>query len=205
MIQYLTAAALMVSQAATPAPPDCVSPQQAGDMAVALLPGLLDGVASRCRRHLPERAFLATGAARFSARLREDAAPRRDAAMQVISLIGGAGAPAGLDAEAIFGILSQTVAAAVAQQIQPESCADVDRLALSLSPLSAENISGIVSATLSIVARSEERQRREREAAAAAEAAAAPSDDVNMVMDVQGSEAGAAPRQESRPFPICPA
>src|SRR5687768_7133377 len=152
MIHPVLAAALLLAQAApaAPAAPACITHEEAGDMAVSLLPFLIDAAALRCRPHLASGAFLLTGAGDWSARLRREAAPRRASALRGISKFGGVVAPAGAEGEAAFNFVAQLLTAGLTTNIRPENCGQLDTIAQSLQPLPTDNIARLVGATLAI-------------------------------------------------------
>ena len=149
MIQPVLAAALLLAQAA-PAERPCITPDEAADMAVSVLPFLIDAAAQRCRPHLGAGAFLLTGAGEWSARLRRDSAPRRASALRGISKLGGATPPAGAGGDAAFDFLAQLVTGGLSQNIQPETCPQIDTIAQSLSPLPTDNIARLVGASVAL-------------------------------------------------------
>jgi hypothetical protein len=146
MIQHLAAAALLLAQAA-PAERPCITHEEAGDMAISLLPYLLEAAAQRCRPHLGANAFLLTGAADWSARLRRDSAPRRASALRGISKMGGGVTPpSGADGDVAFDFVAQLVTGGLTGSLPPEHCGQIDAIAQSLSPLPTENIARLVGA-----------------------------------------------------------
>jgi hypothetical protein len=155
MIHQLAAAALLLAQAApatqaAPAERPCITHEEAGDMAVSLLPFLLDAAAQRCRPHLGPGAFLLGGAAEWSARLRRDSVPRRASALRGISKMGGVAPPEGAEGDAAFDFVAQLVTGGLTQNIRPENCPQIDTIAQSLSPLPTDNIAQLVGAGISL-------------------------------------------------------
>lgn len=189
MIQHAVAAALLLAQAAPPAERACITPREAGDMAVAMLPYLVDAAAEHCRPHVAADAFLATGAVGWSERLRRDAAPRRASALAGIGRIGGAQVPQGEGGEAAFQFFAQMMSMALSANIRPESCAQVDAIARSLEPLPTDNIAALIAATLTL---------------ATAHANEEDDDDEDAEATDDAAEAEAGERRSGTP-PICPA
>src|SRR5687767_13048439 len=152
MIHPMLAAALLLAQAApaVPTAPNCITHEEAGDIAVSLLPFLIDAAAQRCRPHLGSGAFLLTGAGDWSARLRREAAPRRASALRGMSKFAGAVAPAGAGGEAAFDFVAQLVTAGLTGNIRSENCGQLDTIAQSLQPLPTDNIARLVGASLAI-------------------------------------------------------
>jgi hypothetical protein len=139
MIARLTALALLAAQ--TEAAPDaapCIPRSQAGEMAVVLIPSLIDNAALRCAGQLPQGAFLGTGSAAMTARLRAETAPYRDRAVgQILELTGQAVAPAeGTSNEQMIELVTASMAGA----LEPERCQSANDLVESLSPLPASNL-----------------------------------------------------------------
>ena len=152
MIHPVLAAALLLAQAAPamPAAPACITHEEAGDMAVSLLPFLVEAAAQRCRPHLASGAFLLTGAADWSARLRREAAPRRASALRGMSKFGGVAAPGGAGGEAAFDFLAAMVTAGLTSNLRPENCGQLAAIAQSLQPLPTDNIARLVGASLAL-------------------------------------------------------
>ena len=152
MIHPTLAAALLLAQAApaAPAAPACITHEEAGDMAVSLLPFLIDAASQRCRPHLTSGAFLLTGAGDWSARLRREATPRRASALRGMSKFAGAVAPAGAGGEAAFDFVAQLITAGLTGNIRTENCGQLDTIAQSLQPLPTDNVARLVGATLAL-------------------------------------------------------
>jgi hypothetical protein len=149
MIHHLAVAAVLAAQAA-PAERPCITHQEAADMAVALLPFLVAAAAQRCRGELAPDAFLNSGAAAWSARLRQDGAPRRDSALRGLAKLGGAAPPPGVDGDVAFQFVAQMMAASMTSNIQPENCAQADTIARSLEPLPTANVASLIVAGLDL-------------------------------------------------------
>lgn len=194
MINHAVAAALLLSQAAPPAERPCVTPQEAGDMAVAMLPYLVDAAAQHCRPHVAGDAFLVTGASAWSERLRRDGAPRRASALAGIGKIGGAQVPQGEGGEAAFQFFAQMMSLGLSASIRPESCGQVDAIARSLEPLPTENIATLVGATLTLAMANANRVDDDADADADVDSDADPED--GAAAGTEGDRGGP---------PICPA
>ena len=149
MIHQLAAAALLLVQA-PPAERPCITHQEAADMAVALLPFLVDAATLRCRGRLAPDAFLNSGAAEWSARLRQDGAARRDSAFRGIAKLGGAAPPSGAGGETAFQFVAQMMTAGLTARIRPEDCEQVDTIARSLAPLPTDNLANLIVAGLDL-------------------------------------------------------
>ncbi|MGZ8283299.1 MAG: hypothetical protein ACXWUN_10170 [Allosphingosinicella sp.] len=165
----LLVAALLVSQSAPQERP-CITPEEAGAMAVTLLPSLVDSVSQRCRPHLGAGAFLGNGSLEWTARLRRDAGSRRELALQGIGKIGGATAPTGVGAEATFDFFAQMMANLLASDLDPAWCGDIDTIIRSLAPLPSDNLAALVGATARLAATAEDSSDEAEAAEATAQA-----------------------------------
>ena len=155
MIQQIAAAALLFAQAApqaaSPAPEaQCITHQEAADVAISLLPFVLDAVAQRCRQTLPPTAFLNTGASAWTSRLRQDGTARQESAMRGIAKMGGAAPPSGEVGQAAFVLVAQMMTGSLTTQIGTEQCPQIDTIARSLEPLPTENIADLIVAGLDL-------------------------------------------------------
>lgn len=187
MIPQTVAAALLIVQASPSAERPCMTPQEAGDVAVAMLPYVVDAAARHCRAHVSDDSFIATGAGAWSERLRRDGGPRRASALRGIAKMSGAEAPEGIGGDAAFQFFAQMISVALSASIRPESCAQVDTIARSLEPLPTDNIANLIGATLTLAVANANQE----------------DDDADEDSDDEGeAEAGEARRG---PPPICPA
>ena len=196
MIQHAAAAALLLAQATPqPAEPACITPEQAGDLAVAMLPYMVDAAVRHCRPHVASDSFIATGAQAWSERLRRDGEPRRASALRGVTVVGAPQPPGNVDPAAAFDLVAQMLSLGLTAAIRPESCGQVDTIARSLEPLPTDNIASLVGATLTL----------------AMSHANIEDDDADADADSEDSEAaagdGAQPQGERRRSgpPICPA
>ena len=172
MIRITAAAFILAAPAAAQAQQQCVTAQQVGDAAVVAAPILIDSVAGACKAHLPADAFLNTGAAELSARLRSEGETRVDSALAVLRLLGGDDFPA-LDNKAIMlAALGGLAQLAIAKEIKPESCPRFSGVIEALAPLPTDNIALLGSSIAMEIAASQEKKEAKR-AAEAAEAAKA--------------------------------
>jgi hypothetical protein len=139
MIAKLAALALVAAQAeAAPEAAPCLPRDQAGEMAVVLIPSLIDNAARRCAGHLPQGAFLGTGSAAMTARLRAETAPFRDRAVaRILELTGQVVAPAeGTSNDQMIELVTASMTGA----LETERCPSASDLVESLSPLPARNL-----------------------------------------------------------------
>lgn len=167
----ILAAALLLAQAAPAAEPPCITPEEAGAMAVTLLPSMVDSVTRRCETELGAGAFLGHAAAdEWSARLRRDAGPMRPLALQGIGKFGGGNTlPAGMNPDLLISFMSEMVANLLANDLPAESCADLDAIARSIAPLPARNLADLVGASARLIAADQARKAAAAETVQAAE------------------------------------
>lgn len=138
MIGHATAAlALLLAQ---PAARPCVTPAELGDVAVVALPEVIDSLARSCGTHLPETAFLRSGAAGFSQRLRTEGAGRRDAAFAAIKRVAPPQLQAQIATEAGFKMMVSMLTGGMGARLNPKTCGELSRFTESLSPLPAANV-----------------------------------------------------------------
>ena len=146
MIKTLAAAALLLSAQATP-PAQCIPRAQAGQMAVALLPSLIDSMGRACATHLPAGAFLGNGSRALSERLRADtAAVRAGAVTAILAMTGQAAPAAGQNPDDMIRVLTDSFTTGV----DAPSCRGASELIEALAPLPTANVAQAVSAVLGV-------------------------------------------------------
>lgn len=177
MIGHISAAALLLAQAApapAPAAPPrpCVTPAEAGAMAVLVLPELIDAVGRSCTPHLAETAWLRAQGGELTQRWRTEGAGQRETALAAIAKMippgamgggpGGRGAsgagavPPGQTSgaapspEAAMGAMIGGMTGEMSRRLTPATCNEISRFVESLSPLPAANVAQMVSAVMGI-------------------------------------------------------
>lgn len=148
MIKSIAAAALLLAaQQPPPAPPQCLPRAQAGQLAAALLPSLIEAAARQCATHLPTGAYLGNGSRALYERLRtETVANRAAAAAAVLELTGQAAPAPGQNPDQMIGVLTANIAAS----LDPAQCRGASELLEALSPLPTANIAQAFSAVLGV-------------------------------------------------------
>jgi hypothetical protein len=151
----LIAALLTGQAAATPRP--CVTQQEAGAIAAVAMPSLVDALAQRCSQHLPETAFLRSGATALVERWRGESASQREQAFAALTRMGaarqgagqrGGAAPASVDGETIINAMIGGFAGGMSSRLNAASCTELSRFIEALSPLPASNVAQMVSALM---------------------------------------------------------
>jgi hypothetical protein len=141
MIAHAAAAvALLLAQpSATPARP-CLTTAELGDLAVVTLPDVLDSFARSCSAHLPETAFLRSGASGFTERLRAGGATRRGPALAALGRVAPPNLRAQISTEAGLKMMTGMVSGQMSSRLNPKTCGELSRFTESLAPLPPENV-----------------------------------------------------------------
>lgn len=150
MIDKLAAAALLLASQGASEAGQCIPRAAAGQMAVALVPSLIDAVSARCAPQLPAGAFLSNGSQAMAERLRSETAATRDQAITgMLELTGQPAAAAdGQDPE----LLLATLAAGFTAALDPVQCRSASELLEALSPLPAQNLAQMFGAMVTVAA-----------------------------------------------------
>ena len=141
---------LVLSAAQQPPAPACIPRQGVADLAILISPFLIDAAMETCKAHLPANAFLATGAAGFSARLKADGAGREQSAMQTLQMFGGDKIPQMKDQRAFIQVSGEMLASQMVKDLQPARCPEANELIESLAPLPTRNVGGLIVSILGL-------------------------------------------------------
>lgn len=130
----------------------CLTPAEAKSLATFVLPGLVQGVARRCRGTLARDAFLRGDPTRALVdRLRRDATPDWPVAKQAIEkLNGGERLPGLLGERFIMGVAESTAADMTLRRFDTADCGTVDALVAGLAPLPSSNLSDVVASLIAL-------------------------------------------------------
>lgn len=129
----------------------CLTPSEAKALATFVLPGLVDGLARRCRGTLASSAYLRQPAAEVLARrLRRDAAPSWPAARAAIEKLNGSRLPTLFGDRFIMGIAESTASDLVLQRFDRADCGSIDDLVSGLAPLPSPNFSNVIAALIAL-------------------------------------------------------
>lgn len=175
MLKLLALSALLAAQPATTpaAAPACLPKEKVGDVAMVLAPFVVDALTRHCTPHLPPQAFLATGGAALSQRLRTDSADRTGSAAETLQRIMGAGMPPMKDQQALLQVFGEMGTGLMVRNLQPANCPEVSAMVESVAPLPTRNLGIFVSSFAGIVGREQAAAEARAAAAEAAEAAEA--------------------------------
>lgn len=143
------AAALLLAQAS---PQNCITRQEAGDLALFVLPELITAASRQCASHLPGTAFLRTGADAFAQRLRGEAAGRRASAMAAFQRMAGNRVPQGVSPEVGLQAMASGMTAGIVNGLNARTCPEASGVLEALAPLPPANFAQLVSSGLGIAA-----------------------------------------------------
>lgn len=147
MIDKLAAAFLHLAGQTIAAEQACIPRTQAAEMAVSLVPALIDAATGTCAEHLPAGAFLGTGSRALAERLSADTvAVRANAVSMILELTGQGALAPGQDQE----LMIRTFASGIAGALDPAQCRGASEMIEALAPLPTANIAQAVSAALGI-------------------------------------------------------
>ena len=129
----------------------CLKPDEARGLATFVLPGLLDGLAQRCRGSLSRDAYLRQPAATLlSDRLRTDAAPSWPLARAGIEKLNGSRLPTLFGERFVRSAAEGIAADLVLKDFDRTDCGAVDGLVSNLAPLPSANMSNAVAALIAL-------------------------------------------------------
>lgn len=129
----------------------CLSADEARGLATFVLPGLIDGLAKRCRGALLADGYLRQPAAStLSTRLRMDAAPSWPIARAAIEKLNGSRLPTLFGDRFVRNAAEGIAADLVLRDFDPTDCGAVDRLVSNLAPLPSANMSNAVAALIAL-------------------------------------------------------
>lgn len=141
MIAHAAAAvALLFAQANAAPPRPCLTTAELGDLAVVVLPDVLDGFARSCSAHLPETAFLRSGASAFMERLRAGGEARRGPALAALGRVAPPNLRAQVGTQAGLKMMAGMLSGQMSSRLNPKTCGELSRFTESVAPLPAENV-----------------------------------------------------------------
>lgn len=163
MIKLLMAGLLAATQT-TPPPvlvpaPTCLTREQVGDIAIAVLPFIIESARSHCGPHLPPNAFIATErSAAMATAIREVAAPRRAAAATAFRIMAGRSLPRGISDRTLGQMMGETMAGELMPSLDAQVCRNLDALLDNMSLLPPERIGSFLGAFFALALRAAQRQ-----------------------------------------------
>jgi hypothetical protein len=149
MMKTMAALLLLLGGQAAAAQDRCLPPAQAGRLAAALLPPLIEAAEGHCATHLSAGAYLGNGSRALSERLRADTAASRPALTAAMLEFTGQAEPApGQDPDQMIGVLAANLAAS----LDAAQCRGASEMLGALSPLPTANVAQALGAALAIAA-----------------------------------------------------
>lgn len=129
----------------------CLSPEQARGLSTFVLPGLIEGLAERCRGSLGRDAFLRQPAtAILSQRLRADAMPSWPVAKSAIETLNGSRLPGIFGDRFIRNVAEGTATDLVLKDFDRADCGAMDGLVSGLAPLPSANFASVITALVAL-------------------------------------------------------
>jgi hypothetical protein len=163
MNMIAAAAAALLAVQTTPGPPvQCISEQQVTDLAIVLMPTVVEAARERCGRHLSGGFVSSPEGAALAERFRAAGTSRRGNAAQAVRVIAGPSVPRALPGEAILAVMTEGLVRQGFANIDESRCRGIDSLFASLAPLPPENMGRAVSALYTLVSMDEGATRRGR-------------------------------------------
>lgn len=150
MIHFLAITAVLAAQTGGAAE-RCLTPDQASDLIVAVMPGSLTALAEKCRPVLPADAFLANGAGAMVERARAQMPPR-ERVLALFEALAGIPMPRDADMTMTVQLMDKMLSERIAADVKTSDCAAVDTLVRAMEPLPPANIGTLVSAILQLSA-----------------------------------------------------
>ena len=144
------AIALALSAAQQPPAPTCIPRQGVSDLAILVSPFLIDATIDTCKAHLPATAFLSTGAAGFSARLKADGVGREQSAMQTLQMFAGDKIPQVKDQRAFLQVSGEIIATTMMKDLTPARCREASDLIESLAALPSQHFGSLIVSILGL-------------------------------------------------------
>ena len=122
----------------------CLTEAEVSDLAVFLLPPLIDQAAIKCGPVLPPSAYLNRSGANLSARLRPAASAAWPNARRIAERIGQDQLSGFLSEDVERSVIEAAVPATIVANLKPEACGTVSDFVETVSPLPPRNIGRLV-------------------------------------------------------------
>lgn len=126
----------------------CLSESEVSDLAVFLLPPLIDQAAIKCRPLLPAGAYLNRAGETLSARLRPAATAAWPNARRVAERLGSDQLSGFLSDDVERSVIETAVPATIVANLKPAACPTVSDFVETVAPLPARNIGRLVALVL---------------------------------------------------------
>ena len=133
----------MVAAPAQEAPRPCVTRAQLEDLALFVLPPMLDALATKCTPSLPAGAYLLNGGRTLSTSLAAESRGSWAGANTALGIVAEGKMPGELSEETARGLVRDLSGSEL--KLKTEDCARINRLAELLSPLPPRNLAAVLS------------------------------------------------------------
>jgi hypothetical protein len=140
----MLAAALFANAPNTVTAPACMTDSEFKDVALFILPGVVDGAVSRCEASLPRDAYLLNGGRRLGERLAGESDTHRPGAVAAIAKFGTGKIPEGVSNETFTSLVRDMAKTQLFKKIGADDCSRINEVAELLAPLPPENLIGVV-------------------------------------------------------------
>lgn len=129
------------AQAAVAAP--CLTEEETQSLFLAVAPDAIDAVGQKCVAQLAPAATLRAGLPALVARYRAAAETSWPQASAAVAKVGGAGMK-DVDPAMLRGIMGPMIAQMAVEQVKPQDCAMIERVASLIEPLPPANTAGLI-------------------------------------------------------------
>ena len=126
----------------------CLQPREAEDLAIFILPSLIEGMSRKCTVMLPASATLARSGASIAGRYRAESNAAWPNAKIAFGRISGENALDFLSEEVLRVVIEEATAAAIVADFKPRDCTMANRFVDILEPLPARNMGQLVALLL---------------------------------------------------------
>jgi hypothetical protein len=144
--------ALVLGSAATaatqPGARPCLQPREAEDLAIFILPSLIEGMARKCQVMLPAGATLARSGAAIAGRYRAESNAAWPNAKIAFGRLSGENSLNFLSEEVLRVVIEEATSAAIVADFKPKDCTMANRFVDILEPLPARNMGQLVALLL---------------------------------------------------------
>jgi hypothetical protein len=155
ILALLSTAQLQAAQTADAA--QCLTKPEVQGMVSYMLPTAIDSAVKQCGPHLPADSYLSRGAPRLADQLKSDRAAAWPMARQAFIKLGGNNAEAAMlkdmPEEVVGPIIAYAMEKKVMPEVKPQTCQDIERIAATLEPLPAPNVTRLFTEILMVADR----------------------------------------------------
>lgn len=140
----------------------CLTRTEANGVIAFALPSVITSLEGRCRAVLPKTSALSTLGLDMAAKMKPESDRAWPAAKAAIGKMSKAELPAFLGDSVIRSILEAAITEGMVEEVKPDACPMVDRFINVLSPLPAENLTGLMTLLVEIAMKPETNNNRQK-------------------------------------------